>query len=579
MTYPTTSRNKKSRPFETHGRSTLADVLDIVLRSMELSETARRDRASALRTIGRLKGCPLTALPCNLASVRTALGQIAPARLRISRGRWTNVKSLVIRSLDLAKVPRLPSRSSQPISEPWLKLLAPLPEYPEKLCFRPFARYCSVEGIAPNAVDQATFERYEQELDQSARAQPRNAYLRLVRTWNRAANAIEGWPEVRVQVTSRRKDYALDWTVFPASFRADVDAMVAATINPDPFSASSPKPIKEVTAKRRAHMLRALASALVHLGYDPKSLDSIAALVEVDRVRTALRFIHDRVGRRKTTHLRNFANQICVVAQHWVGVSDDTLETLKAIRRNVDCGPSGMTAKNRATLRHFDDDRLVDRFLALPDRVWRRQRNLEQLRITDAIDLQIALGIELLTHAPVRLGNLSTIRLDENIIDQGAGRHRRVHLYFPAVDVKNDIDLEFLLPPSAVAMLDRYVAQVRPTLERAPSPYLFPGKGTGHKQGKLLSDQIAAMVEREVGVRLTAHQFRHLAGYIYLKANPGGHEVVRRLLGHKSIETTLRFYAGMEVSAAIRHYDDLVAQRRLEIVRPTRYRSRMSAHA
>jgi integrase len=66
-------------------------------------------------------------------------------------------------------------------------------------------------------------------------------------------------------------------------------------------------------------------------------------------------------------------------------------------------------------------------------------------------------------------------------------------------------------------------------------------------------------------VRLTAHQFRHLAGFLYLRRNPGGHEVVRRLLGHKSIDTTTRFYAGMEVSEAIRHYDKHIESRRGEL--------------
>ena len=53
-------------------------------------------------------------------------------------------------------------------------------------------------------------------------------------------------------------------------------------------------------------------------------------------------------------------------------------------------------------------------------------------------------------------------------------------------------------------------------------------------------------------------QFRHLAGYLYLRQNPGGHEVVRRLLGHRSITTTVQFYAGMETTAAIAEYERTV---------------------
>ena len=65
-------------------------------------------------------------------------------------------------------------------------------------------------------------------------------------------------------------------------------------------------------------------------------------------------------------------------------------------------------------------------------------------------------------------------------------------------------------------------------------------------------------------MRITAHQFRHIAGFLYLKSNPGGHEVVRRLLGHKSINTTLEFYAGMEAIDAFRLYDRLIAERRAQ---------------
>lgn len=578
MSYQSSSRNqtpriKSSRP------TTLEDVLNVVQQAPELSETGRRDRASALRTVGRLTGQPLHMLECDLTNMRATLRSIAPARHGLSPGRWTNVTSLVFRSLDLAQVPRLPSRSNTPIAADWSELLAPLPEQPYKLALRPFARYCSTHAIHPAAVDQGAFERYERALEESARARPRHAYLRLVRAWNGAGSISEIWPTFRVSAVSRRQDYSLGWDAFPKSFKADVDDMVAEAVDPDPFCGSSPKPIKRATAERRAHTMRALASALVRLGHDPKTFDGIAALVPVDRGKAALRFIYERSERRKTTNLRNFANHICVVAEHWIGVPNESLVELKAIRRSVDCGPAGMTDKNRATLRCFEDDRMIDTFLAVPERVWRRHPDLDCLKLSQAVDLQVALAIDVLTAAPVRLGNLSAIRLDENLIVEGAGRHRRVFLRFPADDVKNGVDLDFRLPAATTKLLDRYVQHVRPLLAREESTYLFPGGSTGHKRGTLLSAQIAEMVEREVGVRLTAHQFRHLAGFIYLKSHPGGHEVVRRLLGHKSIETTLRFYAGMEVSAAVRHYDNLIEQRRTNLPSRSRPRPRMSVHA
>ena len=91
-----------------------------------------------------------------------------------------------------------------------------------------------------------------------------------------------------------------------------------------------------------------------------------------------------------------------------------------------------------------------------------------------------------------------------------------------------------------------------------------PGRPDRPKHPHSLRQQIAQATEAALGLRLTPHQFRHACGLLYLMANPGGHEVVRHLLGHRSIATTLRFYAGMEVAAALRHYDAVVLERRRE---------------
>jgi len=61
-----------------------------------------------------------------------------------------------------------------------------------------------------------------------------------------------------------------------------------------------------------------------------------------------------------------------------------------------------------------------------------------------------------------------------------------------------------------------------------------------------MSDFIA----REAGVEMTLHQFRHLAAKLFLDQHPDGYETVRRLLGHKSLETTMRYYRELEAVLA-----------------------------
>ena len=284
-------------------------------------------------------------------------------------------------------------------------------------------------------------------------------------------------------------------------------------------------------------------------------------------MREGLRFFLERNGGQATADVHQTAKLICSLAKHWVELRPITSPSSLPSAHRLDPGRHGMTAKNRATLRWFEDETLVAKFLALPETIASRHRNRAELKIWHAVEVQVALAVELLTVAPVRCSNLASNSSGRNLIAVGLGKDRKS---VPANVVKNEVELEFPLPPSTAALLNVYLGKFRPRLVRATNDWLFPGEVGGPKQAMLLSNQIAKMVEQEIGVRLTAHQFRHLAGFLYLRRNPGGHEVVRRLLGHKSIETTIRFYAGMEISDAIRHYDRHVRAAVLNLHRPVK---------
>jgi hypothetical protein len=494
------------------------------------------------------------------------LDELSPARFGLSRGRWANLRSLTLKALKLAGIATLPSRHLSQLSREWQRYYNLLPPRPQRVNLSRFIHRCSELGVSPEDVAQETFEGFAEELEQyGLRPRPRQTYRDACRAWNWAVQHVAGWPLLTIAIPDRRNRYSLSWETFPPSLKSDIDAMLDAAISPDLLSPTSRRPIKAVSARSRLTLLRRVCSALVLCGHDPLTLRSIADLVEPETVRQGLRFFLERNGGRRTADIHQTAKLICTLAKHWVGVPADHLAKLVAIRNRLDPGRHGMTEKNRATLRCFEDDALVAKFLAFPEMIARRHRNKVEFKFWHAVEVQIALAIELLTVAPVRCGNLAAIHLERNLISLGFGKNRQIHLYFPANTVKNDTELEFPLPASTVALLDLYVSKFRPKLVHAANDWLFPGEAGAPKQAAGLSKQIAAAVQRGIGVRLTAHQFRHLAGFLYLKRNPGGHEVVRRLLGHKSIETTIRFYAGMEISAAIRHYDQHIQSRRAEL--------------
>jgi hypothetical protein len=94
----------------------------------------------------------------------------------------------------------------------------------------------------------------------------------------------------------------------------------------------------------------------------------------------------------------------------------------------------------------------------------------EKAPIKAALLARRAVAIGILTIAPVRLGNLTRIKLEENLI-RPAGPLSPYCLVFPNYDVKNRVKLEFVLKERLTKLIEEYVHDHRPVLLRgANSP-------------------------------------------------------------------------------------------------------------
>jgi integrase len=132
-------------------------------------------------------------------------------------------------------------------------------------------------------------------------------------------------------------------------------------------------------------------------------------------------------------------------------------------------------------------------------------------------------------------------------------------LAFPHYDVKNRVRLDFTFDDELTGLIEEYIHQFRPQLMRGTnSDYLFPGASGAPKTASMFSGQITDRVEDATGLRLTVHQFRHAAAAIYLRHNPGAYEVVKRLLGHRNIQTTINFYVGLETTQANQEFGKII---------------------
>ena len=98
-------------------------------------------------------------------------------------------------------------------------------------------------------------------------------------------------------------------------------------------------------------------------GRDPvDQLTSLASLVEPETFRALLRHRWREDGRKLSAYTHGVAVTLIAIASEWVKAPADVIATLKALRSKLGTLPSGLTEKNKALLRKFDDPRLLDGF-------------------------------------------------------------------------------------------------------------------------------------------------------------------------------------------------------------------------
>jgi hypothetical protein len=260
-----------------------------------------------------------------------------------------------------------------------------------------------------------------------------------------------------------------------------------------------------------------------------------------------------------------------VALAYWTGGMDaEALRRLEDTRFALEAHrDDGMTPKNLAVIRLVLTDGVWSRVVNLPDQLMHQARlQRRHAPVKAGVLAQIAAAVAILTVAPVRLDNLASIQLGENLTKPG-GPDSDYWLTFRKYDVKNNVALQSKLDDWATAIIDEYVQDFRPALTRGSNAdWLFPGQTRGHKEKISFSTQIVGRIYKATGLRITVHQFRHAAGALILKHRPGEYELVRRVLGHKSVTTTLKFYLELGATQASEIFTDIV-RHKLDFSRPS----------
>jgi len=560
MRLPVSTIKRSRNPFTAPGQLSIADVIRLVSADATLPKATRQNWCWALRTLCRVAGKQPESVPAHPDFLRRMLKKAAPTAAGLSGAAWNNARSLAGKALASRGITSMPGRHYQAHYTPeWEALWSRLPKE-TALAFQlsRFFHYASALGIAPAEMGDRVLERfYEALVEESLVEDPWAAYRGTAKSWNNALERIPGWPPIRLTVPTKRSGaFCLRWADLPSPLRMEIESYFerAARVDLDGDFARSQRP---QTIETRRKQLLWLTAAMVKSGIPIESLTSLELLLAPGTVKRGLHHLLDRRGGATFPALASLTQFLPALARR-IGLAAEVIRELERFKQALKIEQIGMAERHKETLRKFNDPAAVRALVGFPDRIRSVATALHHQGPRVAKLVQTALAVDLLLYAPVRIGNLASIEIERHLITVQS-KPRVVHLRFPAREVKNSRDLEFPLPPETAALLELYLTRYRPLLTKEPTPFLFPGKRVGHpKHAHALRTQIRDTVYEHTGLEMPPHRFRHAVGKIFLDRNPGQYGVVQRLLGHKSIQTTITFYAGEEGAAAARHYHETI---------------------
>ena len=575
MTDPTVDPN----PFADLTVISLATLKERVEEDRSVELLRRREICSAITTVAKWLNMPPEMIPAAMSYLRPRLGGLHPIQLGVSDRRIQNVRSLLLSAFRIAGISTKLAPYTAKMSPAWQQLwdLMEGDRYGRTELSRLF-RYCSANGIVPSDLSDVISSDFLTALEaESLIKKPKVRHQSVCRVWNQQAgnHAGSGWPQIELTIPKYdNRLYGVDESLVSDAIKDDLAGYLAHLAGADLFGSMS-KPFRPKSVEIfRGHFWRYL-SALHHSGVGIADVNALDELVVPAMFERALRWLYERNGKKTSKHIGEIAWAVRCYAVKYRTCDDETLAFYKRAIERLRVNTPGLSDKNRTAMAQFNDPKAVTRYVALPSTLWskavaigmtvegRNKRKEAQLMV------QAAVAIEIAMFAPIRIQNLSTIRLDQHI----SWNANRLRLSFPAHEVKNDQALDFLLPVEASERIKRYINEWRSLFMPATNPHLFPGRNGKPKDQSALRNQMKKAIFDHTGLQMTPHQFRHAAAKLLLDAKPGHYEVVRKLLGHKTLTTTYAHYAGAETDAAIELYDDIILQLR----RPAPVRSETEA--
>jgi hypothetical protein len=546
----------------------VADALHRLETLPGLNQAKRQRYRSALISACRLLEIPAEHVAFTRAALIGDIRALHPTRCGLSRKRLQNLGSDLRAVFRLLLGDRHHWFHGYPLTAEWATLIARIASRWDRMGLTAFARFAGYRGIRPAEVDDSVIVDYLAFLIAERICRNTETKVRNLRTlWNRLGREVEGWPAIVLPVTDRRRErsWMLEWPFLRPSLKADADACFGYAGDDQLFSDKPGRALRSSTLRLRLDGIRACATAAVRAtSRDPADLNTLADLLQLDTLKALIYWLRDKSGLKPQSvalHLK----ALRVAAKHHVMAPAEVRRALAQAIRKIEPPKRerlSMTERNRVRLRQFDNPEILDSLLRYPANTHRRVAALPRIGRKEALDMAFALAVEIELMVPIRIQNLAGLHLDRHLLWNRGASADTLHILIPGEEVKNGQNLMFQLPETTIRLLRFYLDRCRPLLCGLENRYLFPGRGAAAKLPANFGKQVVGRLQRDLGIEMHMHLFRHLAGKLVLNSPHGSYELVRQLLGNRSMEVILGNYTGEEVQNNLRRYGELIQRLR-----------------
>jgi integrase len=514
----------------------------------------------SIRAVAAALGLPPESLPARWQALAHRVKELHHARVGMAEKTLKNhIANLKAALRHLSGDKTIPARGT-PLAPEWAELRKLVGHEMTRYHLTGLMRFASGQGVPPDAVDDAFVVRYMSyrggvlAQDASPRVQ-----RSVVRAWNACIDDHAVWPRTKLTPAPLGGASLLSWDAFREALRTEIDQYLKSlqTVRRKP-DGTRRRLSKASTVETRFAELQAFARRAVALGAPIESLTSLRALLDPDLVEKV--FDDYWQGERPKTYVIDLASRLLSVARDSGALNAAELTRLDDLRAALEEHREvGLTPKNKRVVHAVLSGKVWHEVVGLPERLLNEARKmLAHAPQRASLSAQIAIGIAVLTFAPVRISNLAGIRIGTHLT-KPVGLAGNYLLSIPSYEVKNKVDLEFPFDAALTKLIDIYIQEFRPHLaDSTANDRLFPGVRKTMRAVNSFGVRIARTMEENVGVRITCQQFRHAAAAILLRNDRGNYELVRRVLGHKSIKTTQDFYIGLETLEANRLYGEIL---------------------